>query len=77
MIHYLITRFKRGKITPLTTHNEFQLKAIEELNEWMEDNNPNEAIDLINVVRNWMIHNKYCILKYKIKNILHQIIRKD
>ena len=41
---------KRGLITPFTKDYEFLLKADEELCEWADDYNPNEAIDLICVL---------------------------
>ena len=77
MIHYLIVRYKRGKITPLTTNEEFAEKAKEELNEWIKDFNPNEAVDLIMVLINWMIHRKFFVTWYYVKNIYYQLTRKN
>ena len=77
MIHYLIIRFKRGKITPLTTDQEFADKAKEELNEWINGFSPDEATDVIQVIKNWMIHRKKVIFWYYLRNLWKQIIRKD
>ena len=76
MIHYLIIRYKRKLITPDTTDQEFYNKAKEELKEWEQSGSPSEAIDLIYVATNWLIHRYYFILYYKVKNIIHQILRK-
>lgn len=77
MLHYLIIRYKRKLINKNTSNHKFYLDAKEELKEWGEDFSPEEAMDLINVLKNWLIHNKFPYLKYKIKNIIHQLIRKD
>ena len=40
--------------------------------EWEQSKDPNEAIDLIYVAVNWLIHRYYFVTWYRIKNIIHQ-----
>jgi hypothetical protein len=50
----------RGLITPETSFHEFLNKADEELCEFADSKgDPNEAVDLICVMSNWLIHNGY------------------
>jgi len=50
----------RGLITPETAFHEFVNKADEELLEWVDSKgDPDEAVDLICVMSNWLIHCGY------------------
>jgi predicted house-cleaning noncanonical NTP pyrophosphatase (MazG superfamily) len=68
---------KRGKITNETTDFEFFMKAIEELSEFSEQYDPQEAIDLMCVMANFLQSRGYNIKQLLKKNIEHQLTRKD
>jgi len=66
----------RGLITPETAFHEFLNKAEEELCEWADSKgDPAEAMDLICVLSNWMIHNGYDIEELLKENLKVQLNR--
>jgi hypothetical protein len=74
--HLLAIR-KRGKITDQTTNMDFLLKAIEELSEFSKEYNPQEAIDVMCVMANFLQSRGYNIKQLLKRNIEHQLTRKD
>jgi len=71
----------RGLITPDTAFHEFLNKAEEELCEFADSKgDPNEAMDLICVMSNWLIHNGYdleTLLKDNLNVQLNRVLDKD
>ena len=74
--HLLAIR-KRGKITDQTTNFDFFAKAIEELSEFSNEYDPQEAIDLMCVMANYLQSRGYNIKQLLKRNIEHQQTRKD
>lgn len=70
-LHY-IAIVNRGLIKPETTSKDFLEKAKEELLEWEEAFNPDEAMDAICVLANWLIHNGHSIGDLLVRNIEYQ-----
>jgi predicted house-cleaning noncanonical NTP pyrophosphatase (MazG superfamily) len=76
-IHHTIISKKRNLINSATTDLDFEKKLLEEVEEWIQIKSPQEAMDVINVMTNWMISNGIDIEKEQLKNIEKQILRND
>ena len=68
---------KRGLIDPFTTVDDFIHKMKEELSEFEESHSCDEAMDLICVCTNYLIHQDHDIKKLLKKNLKHQIKRNE
>jgi hypothetical protein len=74
---HLLAIIKRGKITDQTTDLDFLTKATEELYEFSLHYDPQEAIDLMCVMANFLQSRGYNIKQLLKRNIEHQQTRKD
>lgn len=74
--HYQAIK-KRGKITPLTTTEDFNIKLDEETTEFLANPDPQEAVDVMCVMSNWLKHYGYDLKTELEKNLNHQINRND
>lgn len=68
---------KRGKINENTTNVDFIEKLMEEVTEWIIDPSPQEAMDIICVMSNWLQENNYDIEDELRINLNFQLNRND